>query len=399
MSISSVTRRTGCQKRDADAGEIAAPVTGRSDHRRNVGIALLLFGACVGLWMCAPTAATAATGTNHGYPSNHDNQLAFSRDDAWSRPRFSDGADSAPAVWQFMSRSGGWKPYDEVSAAAIKAAHAKGDAEVTVVPAHGHGRYRIVFAENAQYALDQGGFKRDIRLSSANTHWVDPKKPVADGKAVVAMLVDRSGSMAHLTDKVVDGSNEFIDKQREYDEKAGATTDLLFSTFDNAYDRLHTGAQLASVGKVTHSDIGARGSTALHDGIGQILQDTLQYVDGLQEAPAKVTVFIMTDGHENSSRQWSSDEIKQAVTSLKEQHKWQFIFAGANMDAVVAGSHYGFERSESVTYAARGRNVEKMMDSVSQSVNRYKSVPAMASRETLEAATAFTDEERAGSWE
>lgn len=181
--------------------------------------------------------------------------------------------------------------------------------------------------------------------------------------------------------------------------ESGLQTDLLFATFDNKYDTIHNGVSLNTPGLVPpilQSDIEPRGTTALHDGIGKVLTDTVKFVNEQEQIPGKVTVFIMTDGAENASTEWSSEQVKRMIGELKELG-WQFIFAGANQDAVLTSQAYGMESAESISFAADGAHAENMMAAASESIRRYQKTKAGASRAEILEEVAFSSSERRNS--
>jgi len=191
-------------------------------------------------------------------------------------------------------------------------------------------------------------------------------------KAVLAMLVDRSGSMDSMGSEVSAGCNEYLDTQREMDQKNGTTTHVLFATFDNEYE-LRRNNSLSEQPKITDEDVKPRGMTALFDSISSIVSDTIKTIDEMKEKPDTVGVFILTDGHENASKNWTKANVTAQIKMLEsEPYKWQFYFAAANQDALSTGSSYGMSVDRCMTFDNSKTNLRAAFRSSSQAYYRQK---------------------------
>ena len=140
-------------------------------------------------------------------------------------------------------------------------------------------------------------------------------------------------------------------------------------------------------------DLQPRGMTALLDAIGRFVTEVGAALAALpeNERPADVTVLVMTDGHENASTEWSKDAVKQLISQQETVYGWDFVFLGANMDAVDVGSDLGFSAGKSLTYDADGDGVLGAWDAVSSYSARKRSRGAQPA-----ASIVFDDAERLG---
>ena len=144
----------------------------------------------------------------------------------------------------------------------------------------------------------------------------------------IICVLDRSGSMGGLAAEVITNFNHFLKEQQELEGKAKLTLVL----FDNQYDVIYDEVDLQKVKPLTSKVYFARGMTAMNDAVGKILTD--------KQSKKNAIVLIHTDGHENASREFTAKSIKALVKKLNR--KWEFIFVGANIDAMTTNEAYGF---------------------------------------------------------
>ena len=209
----------------------------------------------------------------------------------------------------------------------------------------------------------------------------------------IAFLLDRSGSMQSIKDDTEGGFNAFIEEQRR---EAGECR-VTLAQFDNEYEEVYRDLPLAEVPPL---HLAPRGSTALLDSMGRLITTTGERLAALsdEEGPGIVIIGIMTDGHENASNEWTRPAIKSLVEQQTKAYNWQFLYLGADQDAIEVGSSLGVAASNSMTYS-RGK-VHAMMSATSRNIGRTRS--AMAAGATPEQAAkliAFDDEQRAASRE
>jgi uncharacterized protein YegL len=176
--------------------------------------------------------------------------------------------------------------------------------------------------------------------------------------AEIVFILDRSGSMTGLEEDTIGGYNSFLKKQQGVEGEANVTTVL----FDDKYEVLHDCVDLKKIEPITDKEYFVRGATALLDAIGKSITSVGQRINKTSEAkkPAKVIFVITTDGMENSSREYNYKKIKGMITHQQKKYSWEFIFMGANMDAVKEGANLGIRADRSINFAANSDGIEKM---------------------------------------
>lgn len=168
-------------------------------------------------------------------------------------------------------------------------------------------------------------------------------------------LLDRSGSMQSIKADTEGGFAAFISEQREAVEGECRVT---LAQFDNVYEVVYSDLPL---GEVPPLQLAPRGSTALLDAMGRLITDAGAALAAKpeQERPGTVVVAVMTDGYENASREWTHAAISSLVEQQTEQYRWQFLYMGADQDAIEVGRSMGVAPEHSVTYG-RGKAREAM---------------------------------------
>ena len=164
-------------------------------------------------------------------------------------------------------------------------------------------------------------------------------------KTETVFILDRSGSMSGLESDTIGGYNAVLNQQRQAEGQVNVTTVL----FDDRYEVLHDRKDIREVEDLTGNDYYVRGCTALIDAIGITLNHFISRVD----RDTKVLFVITTDGYENSSREYRADQVRKMISQQKE-NGWEFIFMGANIDAVMTGSQLGLARNENYRHDSQG---------------------------------------------
>ena len=181
----------------------------------------------------------------------------------------------------------------------------------------------------------------------------------------LAFILDRSGSMSGLEQDTIGGYNSLIDKQKNEQGEAIITTVL----FDDKYEILHDRINLTDVMPITSKEYFVRGSTALLDAIGTTVNNIknaqLNIAD--EERPEKVFIAIITDGMENHSSEYSYSKVKAMIETQKELG-WEFMFIGANIDAIGEAGKIGIAANRAVKYTADSRGTAVVYSAVSRSV-------------------------------
>jgi len=164
----------------------------------------------------------------------------------------------------------------------------------------------------------------------------------------ITFILDRSGSMECVRQETIKGFNKFLSDQRE---RVGKTCVSLVQ-FDDQYEVVYSGAPIDKAHALTWETYLPRGATALLDAMGKTISRTGERFRAMSPAqrPAKVIFVIMTDGMENHSVQYSKQRVAQMVSHQRDKYNWEFLFLGANMDAIAVAQSYGIAGTHSMAY-------------------------------------------------
>ena len=162
---------------------------------------------------------------------------------------------------------------------------------------------------------------------------------------LLVLVLDRSGSMISIKDDMEGGIKAFLDSQRELP----GDVDVITVKFDTEYE-ISSRRPLSKVAGVT---IEPRGGTALYDALGQAITTVGARLAKLPESerPGLVQFVVVTDGYENASRKYRLAQIAKMVKHQTDAYNWDFLFLGANQDAVLTAKTLGFNDGQSYTYA------------------------------------------------
>ena len=187
----------------------------------------------------------------------------------------------------------------------------------------------------------------------------------------LVFILDRSGSMAGLESDTIGGFNAMIQKQKKEAGEAYVSTVL----FDNVSEVLHDRVQLKKVPQMTEKDYTVRGCTALVDAIGGAVHHigNIHKYARPEDVPMHTMFIIITDGQENASRKYSSDEVKKMIERQKEKYGWEFLFIGANIDAVETAAAFGIDRKRAVNYNADCEGTQMLYDTLSAPISELRS--------------------------
>lgn len=195
------------------------------------------------------------------------------------------------------------------------------------------------------------------------------------GLTELVFILDKSGSMGGLESDTIGGYNSMLEKQKAVDGECRITTAL----FDNNYELLHDRIDIKAVSPITEKEYQVGGSTALLDAIGR----TIHKISNAQKHTAdeyraeKVLFVIITDGEENSSREYSAERIKQMIEHQKAHDGWEFIFLGANIDAVETAGRFGISADRAQNYHADRKGVELNFSVMSDAVASFRGYSAI----------------------
>ena len=183
------------------------------------------------------------------------------------------------------------------------------------------------------------------------------KKNAVQGKTELVFILDRSGSMSGLESDTIGGFNGMLRRQRE------ESADILVSTvlFDDEVEVIHDRVPIGDVPPLTEREYFTRGCTALLDAIG----DSIHHIRNIhkyareEDRPVRTMFVITTDGLENASVRHTPEKVKKLIEHQEKKHGWEFVFLGANMDAVAVAGDLGIRRENSVEFACDAGGVRE----------------------------------------
>jgi hypothetical protein len=184
----------------------------------------------------------------------------------------------------------------------------------------------------------------------------------------ITVVLDDSGSMDMILNDTLGGYNTFVREQKK-SAKPGDTFSLV--TFKGY---THRNVNISTVEELTTKTYKPNGGTPLLDTLGNSILELGQYLSSLNEEdrPAKVLFVIITDGEENASREYSKVEIKEKITHQSDVYKWEFVYLGANQDAIKEGAKYGISSLNSMSFGANKHGLASTYDVLTRSVNNFK---------------------------
>ena len=176
---------------------------------------------------------------------------------------------------------------------------------------------------------------------------------------LIAALLDRSGSMQDIAADMRGGFDAYITTEHA---QPGITL-VTLAQFDDEYEIVY---QNRDTGSVPPLVLEPRGCTALLDSIGRFVTEVGSRLAELpeDERPGDITVLVMTDGYENASTEWTVEAVRALISQQEAGYSWDFVFLGANMDAVDVGANLGFAPGKSLTWDASGDGVEGAFEAV-----------------------------------
>lgn len=185
----------------------------------------------------------------------------------------------------------------------------------------------------------------------------------------IVFILDRSGSMSGLEKDTIGGFNAMIENQKKQDGKAYVSTVL----FDHESVVLHDRLPLEQIKPMTEDDYTVRGCTALLDAIGGAVKHigNIHKYARPEDVPEHTMFVITTDGLENASRKYNSRDIKRLIESKKEEG-WEFLFIGANIDAIETANDYGISADRAVNYNADSQGTGVVFEAVSETVAKFR---------------------------
>ena len=186
----------------------------------------------------------------------------------------------------------------------------------------------------------------------------------------IVFILDRSGSMAGLEDDTIGGFNAMVEKQKKGEGEALVSTVLFSDDSWVLYDRV----PLEKVEPMTERQYQVGGCTALLDAIGGAVHHIANVHKYAREEdrPGKTIFVITTDGMENASRAYDYNEVQRMVKHEQEKYGWEFLFLGANMDAISAARSFGIRADRAVRYRRDSAGTRLNYEVVGETICRYR---------------------------
>lgn len=191
----------------------------------------------------------------------------------------------------------------------------------------------------------------------------------------LVFILDRSGSMAGLESDTIGGFNAMIEKQKKEDGDVFVSTIL----FDDLSTVIHDRIDIQKVPKMTDNDYTVRGCTALIDAIGGAIRHirNIHKYARPEDVPAHTMFVITTDGQENASHIFTSDEVKKMIEFQKKEHGWEFLFIGANIDAIETASMFGIDKNRAVNYHADTKGTQILYETINEPISLLRNDQAI----------------------
>lgn len=191
----------------------------------------------------------------------------------------------------------------------------------------------------------------------------------------IVFILDRSGSMSGLEADTIGGFNSMIEKQKKEAGEALISTVL----FDNFSEVIHDRIPVGRVEPMTDREYYVRGCTALLDAIG----GAIHHIGNIhkhareEDVPEHTLFVITTDGMENASRRYDSETVKKMIERQKAKYGWEFLFLGANIDAVETASRFGIGADRAVNYHSDHQGTQLNYEVLSEAVSTVRCSAAL----------------------
>ena len=199
------------------------------------------------------------------------------------------------------------------------------------------------------------------------------------GLTEVVFILDRSGSMSGLEADTIGGFNSMIAKQKKEEGEAYISTVLFDDTCEVLYDRV----PVNKVEPMNDNQYYVRGCTALLDAIGGAIHHIVNVHKYAREEdrPEKTLFIITTDGMENASRQYSYEKVKEMVERQKEKYGWEFLFLGANIDAIDVAGKFGIDSNRALNYVSDHKGTQLNYEVLNKTVSEFRACKSLVKEE------------------
>jgi uncharacterized protein YegL len=187
----------------------------------------------------------------------------------------------------------------------------------------------------------------------------------------ITFVLDRSGSMKAMKNEVIGGFNKFVSEQNDGVDECR----ISLIQFDDRYEVNYIATEVRDVVELNGSTYIPRGFTALHDAIGKTIVSMGERFSSMDESnrPDKVILIIMTDGEENSSKEYDGAMIKSAIETQRKDYSWDITFMGTNQDAVLTATSLGILGSNAFTYGNSAGGASSAFDTITNNTKLYRS--------------------------
>lgn len=188
-------------------------------------------------------------------------------------------------------------------------------------------------------------------------------------KSEIIIVLDRSGSMESVKTDTIGGFNAFLKRHKE---EAKGEVLITLAQFDDRYDIMYSGSPVWNAPLLTSETYVPRGMTALYDAVGRTINEIGSRLSKTPEydRPSKIIFVILTDGHENSSKEFTQSRVQELIKHQTEKYSWQFVFLGADQDAF-QGKSVGVHANNVFTYKScdTRSTYDNMIDATCAAVN------------------------------
>ena len=209
--------------------------------------------------------------------------------------------------------------------------------------------------KHEEYVVDCGGIQPE---------------PILNNTTEFVFILDNSGSMAGMEKDTIGGFNAMIEKQRKEAGEVYVSTVL----FNNTSRVIHDRVSIKRIEPMTEQQYRVGGGTALLDAIGGAIHHigNVHKYARKEDVPSKTIFLITTDGMENASRQYDSEQVKKMIKRQEERYGWEFIFVAANIDAVHTAETIGIRRERAANYRQDAEGTEMLFCAMSEAVTSYR---------------------------
>jgi len=192
------------------------------------------------------------------------------------------------------------------------------------------------------------------------------------GLTEIVFIVDKSGSMYSITNDVIGGFNSYLKDQKQVDGTANVTVTFFNTNCNLLYDCV----DIETVEELDNKKYQPMGGTALLDAVGMTIDSVGARLAATDESerPENVMVIIITDGEENSSREYTGKQVKEMIEHQETTFNWDFVFIAANMDAAEAGGSLGIASHKTMNFSANSADVASMAKGLSSYSKSYRSI-------------------------